>query len=83
MAGKLTSFGLPTSIAHDSERYIFVLRTMKETDPQKIAILESYTKGIQSVFILMMAVSASALLVSGTIKKYSMNKELSAAYSAK
>ncbi|KAF2124990.1 MFS general substrate transporter [Dothidotthia symphoricarpi CBS 119687] len=83
MADRLSDHGLPTSIAQDSERYIFVLRTMADSDPQKIAILESYSKGVQAVFIMMAAISASALLFSGTIKKFSMNKELTTAYSAR
>ncbi|CAN9388439.1 unnamed protein product [Alternaria alternata] len=38
MSDKLSELGLPTSIAHDSEQYIFVLRTMADS-PQKSATL--------------------------------------------
>jgi hypothetical protein len=82
MSDKLTSFGLPTDIAHDSERYVFILRTMADS-PRKIAILESYTKGFHSVFIMMTAISASALVVSFVIKRFSMNKVLLAQFSAR
>jgi hypothetical protein len=82
MSDKLSSFGMPTSIAHDSEQYIFALRTMVDS-PKKTAILESYTKGFHSVFIMMTAISASALLVSFAIRKFSMDKILLAQFSAR
>jgi MFS family permease len=82
MSDKLSELGLPTSIAHDSEQYIFVLRTMADS-PQKIAILSSYMRGFDSVFIMTTAVSASALFVSLIIRKYSMDKILLAQFSAR
>jgi MFS family permease len=82
MSDKLSELGLPTSIAHDSEQYIFVLRTMTDS-PQKSAILSSYMKGFDSVFIMTTAVSASALVVSLIIRKYSMDKILLAQFSAR
>ncbi|OWY57806.1 hypothetical protein AA0120_g1128 [Alternaria tenuissima] len=82
MSDKLSELGLPTSIAHDSEQYIFVLRTMADS-PQKSAILSSYMKGFDSVFIMTTAVSASALVVSLIIRKYSMDKILLAQFSAR
>ena len=78
----LLALGLPTQIAHDSEQYIFVLRTMTDS-PQKSAILSSYMKGFDSVFIMTTAVSASALVVSLIIRKYSMDKILLAQFSAR
>ncbi|KAH8644881.1 hypothetical protein IG631_02345 [Alternaria alternata] len=82
MSDKLSELGLPTSIAHDSEQYIFVLRTMADS-PQKSVILSSYMKGFDSVFIMTTAVSASALVVSLVIRKYSMDKILLAQFSAR
>jgi hypothetical protein len=82
MSGKLSEFGLPESIAHDSEQYIFVLRTMTDS-PERTAILESYMEGFTSVFVMMTALSASALVVSVTIKKFSMDKILVAQFSAR
>jgi hypothetical protein len=82
MSDKLSELGLPTSIAHDSEQYIFVLRTMAES-PQKSDILSSYMRGFDSVFVMVTAVSASALVVSFMIRKFSMDKILVAQFSAK
>jgi hypothetical protein len=82
MSDKLSELGLPTAIAHDSEQYIFVLRTMADT-PQKSAILSAYMRGFDSVFVMTTAVSASALLVSFVIRKYSMDKILIAQFSAR
>ncbi|KAG9191816.1 hypothetical protein G6011_10550 [Alternaria panax] len=82
MSDKLSELGLHTSIAHNSEQYIFVLRTMADS-PHKSAILSSYMKGFDSVFIMTTAVSASALVVSLIIRKYSMDKILLAQFSAR
>ncbi|KAF1843499.1 MFS general substrate transporter [Cucurbitaria berberidis CBS 394.84] len=82
MSGRLLHFGLPTTIAHDSERYVFILRTMASS-PEKSAILESYVKGFESVFIMMTAISASALIVSFAIRKFSMDKILLAQFTAR
>jgi hypothetical protein len=82
MSSKLTAFGLPTQIAHDSEQYIFHLRVMKE-GVEKTAILESYTHGFHAVFIFVTAISASALVVSFVIRKFSMDKVLQTAFSVK
>jgi hypothetical protein len=82
MSDKLSELGLPTAIAHDSEQYIFVLRTMPDS-PQKSAILSSYMKGFDSVFIMVTIASASALVVSLVIRKFSMDKILLAQFSAK
>jgi hypothetical protein len=83
MSSKLSSFGLPTAIAHDSERYVFVLRTMDPTDPERLAIIESYVHGFRGVWILMTAMCGSALLVSILIKKFSMDKMLVSNHSAR
>lgn len=83
MSSKLTTFGLPQDIAHDSERYIYVLRTISNDDPIKTPILESYLHGFRAVFIAQTAVSASALVVSLFIKKFNMNKKLQARFSVR
>ncbi|KAK7188494.1 major facilitator superfamily transporter [Paraphaeosphaeria sporulosa] len=83
MSSKLSSYGLPTEIAHDSERYIYVLRTMATDDARRTALLESYMHGFRTVFILITALSASALAVSLLIKHFSMNKKLQARYSVR
>ncbi|KAF2705287.1 MFS general substrate transporter [Pleomassaria siparia CBS 279.74] len=76
MKSQLLSYGLPGEIAHDSERYIYVLRTMAIDDPKRAAILDSYLKGFRGVFVLMTCVAASALAVSLFIKRFDMNKKL-------
>lgn len=82
MSSKLTAFGLPTRIAHDSEQYVLVLRTMTE-GAKKTAVLESYMHGFHAVFIFVTAMSASALVASFVIRKFSMDKILLTAYSVK
>ncbi|KAI4711439.1 hypothetical protein J4E89_004004 [Alternaria sp. Ai002NY15] len=82
MSDKLSELGLPTSIAHDSEQYIFVLRKMADS-PQKSAILSSYMRGFDSVFVMVTGLSATALIVSFMIRKFSMDKILVAQFSAK
>jgi MFS family permease len=83
MSSKLSSFGLPSSIAHDSERYVYVLRTMAPTDPQRAAILASYVHGFRSLWIFMTAISGSALIVSLLIKKFNMDKTLQSKFSVR
>ncbi|KAF1960648.1 MFS general substrate transporter [Byssothecium circinans] len=76
MSGKLASYNLPETIAHDSERYIYVLRTMAADDEKRTLILESYLHGFRAVFMLMMSVAASALVASLFIQGFNMNKKL-------
>lgn len=82
MSSKLTALGLPTQIAHDSEQYVFRLRVMVD-GIEKSAILDSYMYGFHAVFIFVTAISASALIVSLVIRKFSMDKILLTAYSVK
>ena len=80
MSSRLSDLGLPTTIAHDSEQFVFVLRTMPEESMEKSAILDAYMRGFRAVFIATAAFSASALVVSLMIKKYSMDKILLAKF---
>jgi hypothetical protein len=82
MSGHLAEFGLSTDIAHDSERWVYILRNMA-SGPHKTAILESYMTGFHYVFIMMTAVAGSALVVSFVIRKFSMDKVLSAQFTAR
>jgi len=82
MSDHLQSLSLPADIAHDSERWVYILRTMAD-GPEKTVILESYMKGFDSVFILMTGVAASALLASIFIKKFSMDKILLTQFTAR
>ncbi|KAF2264137.1 MFS general substrate transporter [Lojkania enalia] len=83
MSSKLTALGLPSSIAHDSERYVFVLRKMAPTNPTRIAALQAYVYGFRGVWILMTAVSGSAFMISLLIKKFDMDKILLSKFSAR
>jgi hypothetical protein len=76
MKSRLSSYGLPDEIAHDSERYIYVLRSMAIDSPKRIAILDSYLQGFRGVFIFMTCVAGSALAASLFIKRFDMNKKL-------
>lgn len=82
MSARLSDQGLPTSIAHDSERYVLVLRGMPASG-QRDAILRSYMKGFDAVFILMTAFAASALVTSLSIKRFSMDKILLSKFTAR
>lgn len=82
MSSKLTALGIPKQIAHDSEQFVFKLRAMAE-GVERTAILESYMYGFHAVFIFMTAISASALVASFMIRKFSMDKILLTAYSVR
>lgn len=82
MSDKLVQLGLPTAIAHDSERYIFILRVMKDL-PKKTAILEAYVSGFQAVFTVTTIIAATAFLASFVIRRFSMDKKLSTQFTAK
>ncbi|KAH6364840.1 hypothetical protein HBI34_158000 [Parastagonospora nodorum] len=82
MSENLAASGSPAEIAHDSERWVYVLRTMAD-EPQKTAILEAYMKGFQYVFMMMTGISGSALAVSFVIRKFSMDKALSTHFTAR
>jgi hypothetical protein len=73
MSRKLSESNLPIEIAHEAERFIYVLQAMAATDPRKAAIVEAYTRGFQTLFITITVLSLSGLLVSVAIKAHSMN----------
>ncbi|KAJ4332565.1 hypothetical protein N0V95_009632 [Ascochyta clinopodiicola] len=73
MSAALSDAGLSTDIARDSERYIFILRSMAEADPRKSALLGSYSHGFHAVFVTMTVISAAALLASSLIWRSSMD----------
>lgn len=82
MSSRLISHGLPGSIAHDAERYIYVLRTIDD-EVQKAAIVDSYGQGFHAVFIFLTSISASAFILSLFIKHFSMDKELQAKFTVR
>ena len=73
MGAALSDAGLPTDIARDSERYIFVLHSMADADSRKSALLGSYSASFHAVFVAMAVISAVALLVSLWIRRSSMD----------
>lgn len=73
MGTALSDAGLSADIARDSERYIFILRSMADSDPTKNALLGSYTRGFHAVFVAMTVISAAALLASLLIRRSSMD----------
>ncbi|KAH7382481.1 major facilitator superfamily domain-containing protein [Phaeosphaeria sp. MPI-PUGE-AT-0046c] len=82
MSSHLSDLGLPTEIAHDSERWVYILRELAD-GAKKTAILESYVEGFRYVYIGMTAAAGSALVVSFVIRKFSMDKVLSAQFTAR
>ncbi|KAF1913359.1 major facilitator superfamily domain-containing protein [Ampelomyces quisqualis] len=82
MSGRLAVYGLPADIAHDSERWVYVLRTMAN-GAKKTAILGAYMDGFHTVFIMMTGVAGSALLVSLVIQKFSMDQVLLTQFTAR
>ncbi|KAF2651463.1 MFS general substrate transporter [Lophiostoma macrostomum CBS 122681] len=83
MSSKLKALALPTDIAHDSERYIYVLREMAMNDPKRLAILEAYKYGFRSVWVMATVVSATGLVTSLVIKRFNMDKILASKFSAR
>lgn len=83
MSSALYASGLPTGIARDSERFVFVLRAMPEEDPRKASLLACYSEGFRKVFIAMTVLSASALLASSAIRKFGMDAVLPVAAGAR
>lgn len=83
MSSALSESGLPTGIARESERFVFVLQAMPEEDPRKATLLACYSEGFRKVFIAMTVISASALLASSAIRKFSMDAVLPAAMGAR
>jgi hypothetical protein len=82
MTRRLAKSGLPAEIAHDSERWVYILCTMADGQ-KKTVILDAYMNGFHSVFIMMTGVAASALVVSFVIRKFSMDKALSTQFTAR
>lgn len=82
MSSRLILHGLPGSIAHDAERYIYVLRTIDD-DAQKAALLDSYGQGFLAVFVFLTSISASASVLSLFIKHFGMDKRLQATFTAR
>jgi len=80
MSAKLTSLGLPTSIAHSSEGFVAVMKTMATDDPVRVGALQAYVKGFHGVFIVMACVSGTALLASLWIRTFSMDKSLESSF---
>ncbi|KAF2818241.1 MFS general substrate transporter [Ophiobolus disseminans] len=76
MSSALSESGLPTGIALDSERFLFVLQAMPKEDPRKATILACYSKGFRQVFITMTVISATALLASSAIRRFKMDAVL-------
>ena len=81
MKHKLRKVGLDPAIAADAEGYVSVLHGLAIEDPKRVLALEGYVKGFQGVFIFMTAVSVVALVVSGFIKHFSLDKLLESRYS--
>jgi hypothetical protein len=80
MGSKLISLGLPASLAHASEGFVAVMKTMAANDPVHVGALGAYVQGFHGVFIVMACVSGSALCASFFIKKFSMDKSLESEY---
>jgi hypothetical protein len=82
MKSKLKSLGLPTAIAHESEAFVAKLHTLSAADPLRTGVLEAYVHGFRGVWIMMITISATGLLASLFIKKFSMDKLLKSEFTA-
>jgi hypothetical protein len=76
MSSKLTSLGLPTSIAHASKGFVAMMKTMAADDPVRVGTLEAYVHGFHGVFIIMACVSGFALCASLFVKAFNIDKSL-------
>lgn len=74
MADKLEAFNLPTNIAENAEGFIGILHGMPDDNPSKRPIIDSYTRGIHGVFIVMTGLGGLALLLTFLIGRHSMDK---------
>jgi MFS family permease len=82
MKVELQKLGLPTSIAEQAEGYVEeVLAHLPTEDPLRGMILQAYAMGFTGVFIGLTAISASTLVLTLTIKQFSMDKVLESRYS--
>jgi len=73
MSRALSKSNLPAHIAQDAEVYVSILNTIADEDLNKIAIRDSYTQGFRATFTAMTAFSASALVASFLIKRFSLD----------
>ena len=77
MKRKLRELGLDETIASQAEGYVEeMLRTLPADDPLAINALKAYAYGFKGVFVTMTGIAGAALLVSGLVKHYSMDKLL-------
>lgn len=83
MTSKLHTLNLDASIAHNSEAFVAVLKTLKHDDPLRNGAIEAYVHGFRWVYLTLTMAAASALIASAFIKKFSMDKELASMYTAR
>ncbi|ORY59659.1 major facilitator superfamily transporter [Pseudomassariella vexata] len=74
MATKLSSEGLPKSIAHNSEAFVPILVTLSDDSTEKKAILDAYVSGFRGVYGVYVAIAGIAFFISLFIKHHDMNK---------
>ncbi len=80
MIGKLKELSLPTTIARDAEGYVAILKTLSQSDPLRIGVMQGYVHGFQGVFEVLTGVCAIGLLSSLLIKHHGMDKILESKY---
>jgi MFS family permease len=73
MARRLQHFGLPTAIAKNAESYIYKLQGEDAADPTKRAVIEAYVHGFHGVFYILVAVGATAMMLSLAVNHYQMS----------
>ena len=76
MSLKLRWENLPQAIADDAEGFIAQLHAMPDADPSKATIYDAYVFGFRGVFLVYLAASAAAFLLSLLIRHHDMNKEI-------
>ncbi|KAF2144354.1 uncharacterized protein K452DRAFT_295815 [Aplosporella prunicola CBS 121167] len=72
----LVEHSLPSSIAHDAEGFVAVLKTLVKDSAQYQSYVKAFSTSFQNVFQTLTGVAGSAALLSLFIRNYSMDKDL-------
>ena len=72
----LEDASLPTSIAAIAESYITKLVSMPPTSPERMAVIQAYSKAFRFLFQIMTGISGLGLILSFTLRTASLDKIL-------
>jgi MFS family permease len=76
MKQKLRDLGLPEAIAMNAEAYVQFLREMPVDDPTRVGVLKAYASGFRGVFVAETVIAVVALVGTGLVRHFSMDRIL-------